>query len=141
MFASNACAVQMFEVAFSRRMCCSRVCSDMRYARWPCASIETPMTRPGMWRTNSWLVAKNAACGPPKPSGTPKRCELPKTQSAPASPGDVASASASRSVATATLTPAACALSMNGFRSSSRPGIVGILHERAEDSRRMPRSI
>src|SRR6266511_1486584 len=32
MFASSACAVQMFEVAFSRLMCCSRVCSDMRYA-------------------------------------------------------------------------------------------------------------
>ena len=28
--ASNTCAVQMFEVAFSRRMCCSRVCSAMR---------------------------------------------------------------------------------------------------------------
>ena len=27
MTASNTCAVQMFDVAFSRRMCCSRVCS------------------------------------------------------------------------------------------------------------------
>ena len=26
MTASSTCAVQMFEVAFSRRMCCSRVC-------------------------------------------------------------------------------------------------------------------
>ena len=28
--ASSTCAVQMFEVAFSRRMCCSRVCSARR---------------------------------------------------------------------------------------------------------------
>ena len=30
MFASSACAVQMFDVAFSRRMCCSRVASAIR---------------------------------------------------------------------------------------------------------------
>ena len=30
--ASSTCAVQMFDVAFSRRMCCSRVCSANRYA-------------------------------------------------------------------------------------------------------------
>jgi len=28
--ASSTCAVQMFDVAFSRRMCCSRVCSARR---------------------------------------------------------------------------------------------------------------
>ena len=32
MTASSTCAVQMFDVAFSRRMCCSRVCSASRYA-------------------------------------------------------------------------------------------------------------
>ena len=31
-FARSAWAVQMFEVALSRRMCCSRVCIAMRYA-------------------------------------------------------------------------------------------------------------
>ena len=75
--ARSACAVQMFEVAFSRRMCCSRVASAMRYAGWPCASTDTPISRPGMCRTNAWRVAKNAACGPPYPSGTPKRWALP----------------------------------------------------------------
>ena len=65
MLARSACAVQMFEVAFSRRMCCSRVCSAMRYARWPRASTDTPMMRPGACRTNDSRVAKNAACGPP----------------------------------------------------------------------------
>ena len=29
-WAGKTCAVQMFEVAFSRRMCCSRVCSVSR---------------------------------------------------------------------------------------------------------------
>ena len=38
----------MLDVAFSRRMCCSRVCSASRYAGRPTASTETPTSRPGM---------------------------------------------------------------------------------------------
>jgi hypothetical protein len=72
--ASSTCAVQMLLVAFSRRMCCSRVCSAMRSAGLPLRVRDTPMMRPGMLRLNSSRVAKNAACGPPKPIGTPKRC-------------------------------------------------------------------
>ncbi len=41
------------------------------------------MMRPGSFRTCSFLHAKNAACGPPYPSGTPKRCALPNAISAP----------------------------------------------------------
>src|SRR5213594_3854881 len=52
-------------VAFSRRMCCSRVCSAIRSAGRPAASWDTPMMRPGRWRLYSSRVAKNAACGPP----------------------------------------------------------------------------
>ena len=48
--ASSTWAVQMFEVAFSRRICCSRVCNAMRNAVLPCASTDTPMIRPGVWR-------------------------------------------------------------------------------------------
>ena len=81
--ASSTCAVQMFDVAFSRRMCCSRVCSVSRYAGLPCESTETPTSRPGIERLNASLQARKAACGPPKPNGTPKRCELPTTMSAP----------------------------------------------------------
>src|SRR3546814_3110602 len=44
-------AVQMLEVALSRRMCCSRVCSARRYAGRPAASTETPTRRPGSWRS------------------------------------------------------------------------------------------
>jgi len=65
MIASRAWAVQMLLVAFSRRMCCSRVWSAMRRARLPLASSETPMIRPGSSRVNSVLQAKYAACGPP----------------------------------------------------------------------------
>ena len=46
MLASSAWAVQMFEVALSRRMCCSRVCIAIRSAVLPRRSRETPITRP-----------------------------------------------------------------------------------------------
>ena len=65
MLASSTWAVQMFEVAFSRRMCCSRVWSAMRSAVRPRLSTETPMIRPGIARLCASLVAKKAACGPP----------------------------------------------------------------------------
>src|SRR6266568_4765246 len=61
MLASNACAVQMLLVAFSRRMCCSRVPSARRSAGLPRESLDTPTMRPGIWRLNSSRVAKNAA--------------------------------------------------------------------------------
>ena len=48
MFASSACAVQMLLVAFSRRICCSRVCKREAQGRWPRESFETPTIRPGM---------------------------------------------------------------------------------------------
>src|SRR3546814_2428889 len=74
MTASRTCAVQMFDVAFSRRICCSRVCSAKRRAGAPWLSLDTPTRRPGMVRLNASLQAMKPACGPPKPSGTPKRC-------------------------------------------------------------------
>ena len=55
----------MFEVALSRRMCCSRVCMAMRSAGSFCASMEAPMMRPGMIRSASVLQARKAAWGPP----------------------------------------------------------------------------
>ena len=102
MFASNACAVQMLEVAFSLLICCSLVCKAIRKQRLPCASILTPMIRPGIFLLKSSLVAKKAACGPPKPKGTPNLCEDPIATSAPNSPGGVKSVNARRSVAITT---------------------------------------
>ena len=117
--------MQMFDVALSRRMCCSRVASAIRYAVCPWASTDTPMMRPGIWRTYAVRVAKNAAWGPPHPSGTPNRCEFPNTTSAPISPGGVRIASERRSAPTATRTPALCALSMSGRKSCTTPTSSG----------------
>ena len=50
--ASSTCAVQMLQVAFSRRMCCSRVCRASRYAGRPPRRRETPTRRPGRWRSS-----------------------------------------------------------------------------------------
>ena len=97
----------------------------MRYARRPRASTDTPITRPGICRAQARRVAKNAACGPPPPGGTPKRCALPTTTSAPISPGGVASVRASRSEAATTSAPAACAQAVTGPRSSRRPNASG----------------
>jgi len=55
--------VQMFDVALSRRMCCSRVPSARRIAGSPWASFET-REPPGIWRLNASFVARKPACGP-----------------------------------------------------------------------------
>ena len=54
----------------------------------PCQA-STPTRRPGIARLWASDVAKKAACGPPKPSGTPARWALPTAMSAPHSPGRV----------------------------------------------------
>ena len=50
----------MFEVAFSRRMCCSRVWSVSTKARRPSGSTVSPTIRPGMRRTNSCRAREEA---------------------------------------------------------------------------------
>ena len=55
--ASSTCAVQMLLVAFSRRMCCSRVCNASRSAGRPAVSTDTPTNRPGSWRLSGSLTA------------------------------------------------------------------------------------
>ena len=99
----------------ARCRCCSSPCRGGCAARAsaapggsagrPSASCETPTMRPGICRLCSSVVARNAACGPPKPIGTPKRCDEPTAMSAPISPGERSSASASRSVATTASAP------------------------------------
>ena len=123
--ASNTWAVQILLVAFSRRMCCSRVPSAMRNAIFPRVSRDTPISRPGMRRLNSSRVVMKAACGPPKPNGTPNRCELPTTTSAPHSPGGASSVSASRSVAAISSASAAWARSATSRQSTIAPSVVG----------------
>jgi hypothetical protein len=76
----------------------------------------------------------NAACGPPKPIGTPNRCADPMAMSAPSWPGGVVSTHASRSVATTTMAPAACACSMTGRQSGTAPVDVGKLSSTPKQS-------
>jgi hypothetical protein len=62
---------------------------------------------------NDSRAAMKAAWGPPKPMGTPNRCEFPTTTSAPHSPGGVRRARDRRSAATTTVAPTSCAFSVN----------------------------
>ena len=57
-------AVQMLDVALSRRMCCSRVCIAMRYAGLPCASMLMPMMRPGILRARPMRAVASSAVRP-----------------------------------------------------------------------------
>src|SRR5271156_1110189 len=42
--------VQILEVAFSRRICCSRACKVLTKQRWPLESTVSPTMRPGILR-------------------------------------------------------------------------------------------
>jgi len=68
--------------------------------------------RPGILRANAVLVARYAACGPPKPIGTPNRCVEPMAMSASNYPGDFSSVSAKISAAITTSAPPAWAAAM-----------------------------
>src|SRR3546814_8226739 len=80
--------VQILLVAFSRRICCSRVESVSTKPRLPLASTVSPHRRPGIWRTYLVLHAKRPTYGPPNWRPTPSDCPSPTTMSAPISPGD-----------------------------------------------------
>ena len=83
------------------------------------------MRRPGILRFSASAQAMNPACGPPKPIGTPKRCDEPMQMSAPNSPGAFRTVSASKSAATIVTAPAALALAKNSAKSSMRPRVSG----------------
>jgi len=57
------------EVAFSRRICCSRVASVRQKARFPRVSVVWPTSLPGICRTYFSRVAMIPANGPPKLGG------------------------------------------------------------------------
>jgi hypothetical protein len=91
----------------------------------PAASFETPMMRPGIIRTRSSRTAMNAACGPPQPSGTPKRCAEPMAMSAPIAPADFTSIAASGSTPIDRRAPPACRAAASAEKSRSRPSVSG----------------
>ncbi len=81
--AMSASLVQMLDVAFDLRMCCSLVCSVMQNALLPSASLVRPITRPGILRTSSCRQPNRPSMGPPKFIGEPNDCPSPMTMSAP----------------------------------------------------------
>ena len=56
--------VQMFDVAFSRRICCSRVERVSTKPRLPSASTVSPASRPGICRTYFSRAGEQADIGP-----------------------------------------------------------------------------
>ena len=122
----------MLLVAFSRRMCCSRVCSASRSAGAPSASTLTPTSRPGIDRSRPLRTAMKPACGPPKPSGTPNRWLLPTATSAPSSPGLASRVRASRSAATVDQRAALVRLLDERPQVAHGAGGAGVLQQDAE---------
>ena len=83
--AISAWLVQMFEVAFSRRMCCSRVDSVSTNPRLPLRSVRLAhQPARHLPHDTSPCVAITPQYGPPKPSGTPNDCASMATMSASA---------------------------------------------------------
>jgi hypothetical protein len=116
----------MFEVARSRRMCCSRVESVSTKPRRPSVSSVCPTRRPGRLRTKAVRVAMKPRWGPPKPIGTPKLWASPQTMSAPSAPGGRSSASESASLTTTTsFAPCARAAAAAADTSSIEPQKFG----------------
>ena len=118
--------VQMLDVAFSRRMCCSRVESVRTNPRRPSLSTVAPAIRPGICRTNPSRVAKKPGYGPPKPTGLPKLWKVPTATSAPSAPGGCRSPSDTASAVTATVSaPAFFAIAAASGSASTTPRKLG----------------
>ena len=77
----------MLCVAFSRRMCCSRVWSVSTKPRLPSTSRVSPAIRPGILRMKRSSAAKKPNEGPPKSSRLPSVWPSPTQRSTPSSPG------------------------------------------------------
>ena len=88
--------VQTLLVAFSRRMCCSRVCSVRTKQRLPRRSTVWPAMRPGMRRTRFSRQAMMPRYGPPYCIGVPSVWPSATAMSAPQSPGRFKQAEADR---------------------------------------------
>ena len=81
----------MFDVAFSRRMCCSRAARVRTKQRLPFLSVVSPTRRPGTERTFFMEQASMPTPGPPALRGMPKLLPSPQTMSAPQLPGFLSS--------------------------------------------------
>ena len=115
----------MFDVAFSRRMCCSRVCSVSTKPRRPSTSVVSPAMRPGMRRMCSSRAAKKPNDGPPKSSRLPSGCPSPSATSAPNSPGGRRIPSVGASTVVTSRPPVRLAAGASAARSSTAPRKFG----------------
>ena len=116
----------MLEVALSRRMCCSRVCSASRYAGRPSASTETPTSRPGRCRSRPAADGHEAgvrAAVEQRDAEALARSRPRRRR--PSAPGDSSRVSASRSAATTASAPRSWAASITGRGSRTRPDAPG----------------
>ena len=116
--------MQIFEVAFSRRMCCSRVARVSTNPRLPLRSTVCPTRRPGICRTKASRVAITPQYGPPKVSGTPNDWASMAMMSAErggsTTPSEIASEMETTSIA-----PLRCAISARASISSIVPKKFG----------------
>ena len=128
--------VQIFEVALSRRICCSRVERVRTKPRRPSASTVSPQSRPGAWRRYFSRVANRPTYGPPKFRPLPIDWPSAATISAPISPGDFSRPRDTTSVTiTISRAPAAWA-GVGDLRDvRGRAEHIGGLHHHAGDVR------
>ena len=115
----------MLWVAFSRRMCCSRVCSASTKPRRPSTSVVSPAIRPGIRRRCSSVAAKKPNEGPPKSSRLPSGWPSPSATSTPHSPGGRRTPSVIGSTEATQSAPASWAASASASRSSIAPRKFG----------------
>ena len=73
----------MLEVAFSRRMCCSRACRVSTKPRCPRRPPSAPTRRPGISRMSLLRQAKKPEVRPAEGQGMPSPCPSPTAMSAP----------------------------------------------------------
>ncbi len=121
--------VQMFEVARSRRMCCSRVCKVRTKPRRPSLSTVSATSRPGSRRRCSFFAAKNPSAGPPKLAGVPIDWPSAIATSAPYSPGGARTPSDTGSTLAMRSAPARCVGLGDPARVLEKAEDVRLLHD------------
>ena len=121
----------MLLVAFSRRMCCSRVCRARTKPRRPSTSSVSPAIRPGMRRISASVPQKKPTEGPPKSSRLPSGWPSPRAMSAPHSPGGLRMPRVIGSTATTSSAPCSLAAAPSASTSSTAPRKLGLCRKTA----------
>ena len=115
----------MFEVAFSRRMCCSRVCSVSTKPRCRRRPSSPPRCGRACGAGRPAAAAKKPNDGPPKSSRLPSGWPSPTAMSTPKSPGGRRTPSVIGSTWTISSAPVSLAIGASASRSSTAPRKFG----------------